>query len=375
MTLEIIKSSHVITCVNTCEVEVVVKQNVTLVIDKEVYEKAHALGINVSKACENYLKQLIEAIETLNSQKDQKGGNLGTVGSGWCGRRDLNPGRQRGSGEIDWERFREFCFRINSPEHAKQLFSYAQRYYPALLQGDFSSLRDLSDTMRPNAMRALSALSKFLGCHDVFRELVRAYGLRWRGKSADDLFLERLGRVSDPEEVWRWIRDVKAARSDLCEFMDLMALSGMRLVEGVCSYNLIIELSREGKLDSYYVHGALEHYRFKELFIRKSKKAFVSFVPAELVSAISNSKKELLTSADAVQKLVQKRGLPLRFADIREAHGTFMTKFLKPSEIDFLHGRVTSSVFMQHYFNPALIGDLRERVLKGVSEILEKVKV
>jgi len=350
---------------------------VSLLIDQETFEKARALGINVSKACENYLKQLIDAIENANQQNQQKGGNLGTVGSGWCGRRDLNPGRQRGSGEgeIDWEKFREFCFRINSPEHAKQLFSYAQRYYPALLQRDFSGLRDLSDTMRPNAMRALSALSKFLGCHDVFRELVRAYGLRWRGKSADDLFLERLSRVVDPEEVWRWIRDVKVARPDLCEFMDLMALTGLRLVEGVCSYNLIIKLSREGKLDSYYIHehGALEHYRFKELFIRKSKKAFVSFVPTELVSAIS--KKEILTSADAVQKLVQKRGLPLRFADIREAHGTFMTKFLKPSEIDFLHGRVTSSVFMQHYFNPALIGDLRERAFKGITEILEKVKI
>ncbi|MCX8151407.1 MAG: integrase, partial [Candidatus Bathyarchaeota archaeon] len=103
------------------------------------------------------------------------------------------------------------------------------------------------------------------------------------------------------------------------------------------------------------------------------KKAFVSFVPADLVMAMAE--REVLTSADEVQKLVQKRGLPLRFSGIREVHGTFMTRYLKPSEIDFLHGRVSSSVFMKHYFNPALIGDLRERVFKGVSEILEKVKV
>ena len=72
------------------------KRHVSLTIDSEIYQKAHELGINVSKACENYLKQLIEAIENANRQNNQKGGNLGTVGSGWCGRRDLNPGRQRG---------------------------------------------------------------------------------------------------------------------------------------------------------------------------------------------------------------------------------------------------------------------------------------
>jgi hypothetical protein len=69
-----------------------------------------------------------------------------------------------------------------------------------------------------------------------------------------------------------------------------------------------------------------------------------------------------------------KRVLPLRFSDVREAHGTFLTKFLKPSEIDFLHGRVTGSVFMANYFNPSLVSDLKARVFQGISEIQEKTK-
>jgi hypothetical protein len=67
--------------------------------------------------------------------------------------------------------------------------------------------------------------------------------------------------------------------------------------------------------------------------------------------------------------------LPLRFGDIREAHGTFMTKFLKESEINFLHGRVTASIFMANYFNPALIADLKSRAFQGIAEIQEKVKI
>ena len=40
---------------------------VSVVIDKEVYEKSHALGVNVSKACENYLKMLNATIEGANN--------------------------------------------------------------------------------------------------------------------------------------------------------------------------------------------------------------------------------------------------------------------------------------------------------------------
>jgi hypothetical protein len=40
---------------------------VSVVIDKEVYEKSHALGVNVSKACENYLKILNATIEGTNN--------------------------------------------------------------------------------------------------------------------------------------------------------------------------------------------------------------------------------------------------------------------------------------------------------------------
>ena len=54
----------------------------------EVYEKAKNLGLNISKVCENALIQVIKALEEVFPEK---GGNLGTVGSGWCGGWDLNP--------------------------------------------------------------------------------------------------------------------------------------------------------------------------------------------------------------------------------------------------------------------------------------------
>jgi intergrase/recombinase len=59
----------------------------------------------------------------------------------------------------------------------------------------------------------------------------------------------------------------------------------------------------------------------------------------------------------------------MRFGDLREYYATVMTKWLTPAEIDFLQGRVSGSVFMRHYFNPALIADLKERTFKGLSQI------
>jgi hypothetical protein len=46
-----------------------------------------------------------------------------------------------------------------------------------------------------------------------------------------------------------------------------------------------------------------------------------------------------------------------------------MTKYLTQPEIDFLQGRISASVFMRNYFNPALIGDLKERVFKGLESL------
>jgi len=234
-------------------------------------------------------------------------------------------------------------------------------------------LRDLPEGQRPNANKGLSALSKYLGVHEQFQNQFRNLGFKWGGKSSDQIVIDRLTKVKgDPDRTFVWIRQVKAERPDLKEFMDLMAVSGLRLVEGVQCYNLIIKLAREDKLDSYYHEETrtLEHFRFKELFIRKGKKAFISFVPADLVQRISE---ETPLAHFGIVQRIQQNGLKVRFSEIREAHGTYLTKHLKAPEIDFLHGRVGSSVFMQNYFNPSMIGDLEQRTFTAIEEILSKI--
>jgi len=72
-------------------------------------------------------------------------------------------------------------------------------------------------------------------------------------------------------------------------------MTRLRLTEAIDCYNLIIQLAKEGKLNEYYNEekGTLEHFKFKEIFLRKNKKVFVSLVPKELVERIASNKKPI----------------------------------------------------------------------------------
>ena len=60
----------------------------------------------------------------------------------------------------------------------------------------------------------------------------------------------------------------------------------------------------------------------------------------------------------------------MRFSDIRELFASCSVKHLKQPEIDFLQGRVSTSVFMQNYFNPMWIADLKTRAITNLTDLL-----
>jgi hypothetical protein len=284
-------------------------------------------------------------------------------------------GRPNGNGlisaeSIDWERFRAWAYKEYRPFTARDRFFHARKYARCLASGDLSELAMLNDCQRVHALKALTALSKFLGVCEDWRRLVRGYGLKCTDRNSDDLIIGRLTKVVNADDVFQWIRQVKEHFPHLGDFMDFLAVTGLRLNEAVESHNLIIDLSGQGRLCEYYKadRRVLEHFRFKETFIRGSKKVFISFVPAELVGRMSRGQR---LDYCRFQKPVARKLGGVRFADVRELHGTLMTKWLRESEIDFLHGRVSSGVFMRNYFNPAWIGDLEDRALVGAGDILK----
>ena len=309
-------------------------------------------------------------------------GSIPEVTANWAGRSVWYDRRVRNASQnypfseksVNWEDFEEFLLTKTSEKVAKDRLRYARKFCYCLLNRDFSELNKFSECKRDHILLSLSALAKFLGVYEVFKELMKAYGLKWRASHAEDLIIARMNKVDEHGEVLEWVTEVNAKLPSLRDFMSFVTVSGLRFVEAVNSYNLIIDLTREGNLNSYYnsKKEILEHYHFKQLFIRRTKKALTSFVPRKLVDRIG--KNEKLTSAQ-INNRIKRAKLKSRFGDVREYFATFMTKFLNPAEIDFLQGRVSASVFMRNYFNPALIENLRQRVFQGVNEMQEILSV
>ncbi|MEM2806023.1 MAG: hypothetical protein QXK86_04150, partial [Candidatus Bathyarchaeia archaeon] len=190
---------------------------------------------------------------------------------------------------IRWEDFERWVFSSHRENVAKDIISYARKYAHCLLQKDLSEVAALRKTLRHHVVKALSNLAKYLGVYEDYRHLIRSYGIGWKGRSADELLIDRLTKVQNPDEVFQWIKQVKKERFELEAFMDFITVTGLRLEEAVLSYNLIVKLQRENRLGEYYNMDkqALEHFKFKDLFIRRTKKAFISFAPKELVLKIA----------------------------------------------------------------------------------------
>jgi hypothetical protein len=235
------------------------------------------------------------------------------------------------------------------------------------LRYDFSELNEFPIAKKRHTLAALSNLSKFLGMYEDFKKLLKDYGLKWENVKAEDLMISRLTKFETRGSVIAWTKIVKEEWPCFRAFMDFINVSGLRCVEAIQSYNLIIELSRQGRLSDYYnaEKEILEHFRFKQLFIRNNKKAFVSIIPRVLIHRVSLS--ERITLAQITNR-IKRKGLKPRFNDIREYYAC-MTRHLSQSEIDFLQDRISGSVFMRNYFNPALISDLKEKVFKTIEEL------
>ena len=80
----------------------------------------------------------------------------------------FEPGSSAWQTDVDWSVFRKWLLKDHKKRVARDLFSYAKKFQHCLLKRDLTEVRDLRDSLRPNVMKALSALSKFRGIQTLF---------------------------------------------------------------------------------------------------------------------------------------------------------------------------------------------------------------
>jgi len=195
-----------------------------------------------------------------------------------------------------------------------------------------------------------------------FKERIKDYGIKWTTFSSIDSFLRILN--SNNKDILTWYQKAtNVLNNDCSTYLKFLITSGLRPNEGIESFNLI-----RTKLDEYYNEelGTLEHFRFKETFLRNTKNAFITIIPKAFMMEIAKKNK---VTYSMVKKKLQRNNLPIELNELRDYYATFMVRHgLIKEEVDLLQGRIGKSIFVRHYWSPA-IKELKQRVFKALKEL------
>jgi len=218
-------------------------------------------------------------------------------------------------------------------------------------------------------LRALSNLSRFLGCYDVWMLKLKRSGIRWsNGDNAMRCFHVLWNGEEERSKIEEWMMEAKRKLDEESwTVIRFLALTGLRTeTEGLLSLKIISEKGLEGYLAEKGGVAVLEHFRFKE-FLRMSKKAFISVLTERLKDDLEEKRVRFMKYGK-LRKRIRTKGLKCRLYDLRKWNATVLRMGgLEAEYVDLLHGRVGATVFVQSY--------LREDmgcVLRRARQILEK---
>jgi len=270
---------------------------------------------------------------------------------------------------IDWEDFKEYLNKVYRPNWSKQCFCYARKYYSFLENP--SKLETFNGYTKNNIRKALIALSKYLGIYRQFKARMEDYGIKWSRSTSIDAFFRMINNKNN--DVIKWLEEnTKLLDRNCSTYLKFVLVSGLRTHEAIDSFNLIIKLNAEGKLGEYYKEECqtLEHFRYPKLFFRNTKNCFVTMIPKAIIKEITEC---TLVTYETIRKRLQRKKKSMRTNELRDYYATFMVRHgLIKEEVDLLQGRIGKSIFVRHYFSPA-INELRNRVFNALSELQKAI--
>ncbi len=270
------------------------------------------------------------------------------------------PGVGRGSDglQIDWDYVERAIYANYSRKWAKWCLTLMRRYYHVLLTSDASELMVLKPRTRLDVMKALGMLARVLGMRDRWKAVREAYGLRWTRER--DYFLTILTSQAYSSLITR-ARRLLASSGHHRGVLEFIALSGLRVGEALEAMDLY-RTEAENYLNRELM--VLEHFRYPERFVRKTKRAYITVVDDYMLGLLESSRPityEALRSS--IRRRLDRDHCPGIF---RKIWATFMRrKGIDPEVIDLLQGRSPKSIFLRHYYRPdvtAIISPVRENL-------------
>ncbi len=189
--------------------------------------------------------------------------------------------------------FKQFLESKYAKGYATSIMEHSRKYHPLLY--DVNGILQAKTTARNNIINSLTALSRFLGTYDSFMAQLKSHGIKRSKPDAVQAFT-RIFNSDAHKGLGEWYQNALAVLNENEKlYLRFMMFSGVRAMEGVKSFNLIVDLGAKYK-EEYYTQTIqfLEHFKYPKLFFRSSKNLYVSAVPKELLDKISKIKKDYL---------------------------------------------------------------------------------
>jgi Archaeal phage integrase len=226
---------------------------------------------------------------------------------------------------------------------------------------------------RIHIMKAISSLARFTGQVPAWQEMKQRYNLTWStGNEKLDAFQRFFDNDKSLDSMLKWVRDaIEILPAQMGEAIKWNSLTGLRPTESLQAIKLIKD---PVTFKTYYdsERQCLQHFKFPELFLRRTKTTYITIVNNDLLriahNATSNPNYDRIRYACA-----DSRGLEFHMAYCRKIYGSWLRQSGIESEIvDLLQGRVPKSVFARHYFTPSL--DYKDRVIRVLDKLKQQIE-
>ena len=243
----------------------------------------------------------------------------------------------------------------------------AKKYGYILKTNSYNDLDNFKPHTKTNIIKALIRLSKVLGCYKTMKTQLKQHGIKLYNGNSYDSFLRILNSNNNQNDVIDYYKQVKAVvRDNEKLFLKYLLYSGLRLSEAINSFNKVIDLAKQNKLEEYYnpEFRALIHMQYKQ-FNRKTKKATLTFIKPKFLSEIASSSE---VDYARLRKRLEKHKLAMKLKYFRRYQNTLLlNNGLSEIETNLVSGRI-NGILLKHYFTPQL-STLATEVFKALETI------
>ena len=248
-----------------------------------------------------------------------------------------------------WNNYQMYLSKTCNKYTCKTRLLYSKRYSHILEESNGQDLVILSNDNRLHAMKALSSLSKYMGCYDSWKDIVQRYQLKWSTEDSVQTFQNISNAQKDLTSMIAWVKELHSQLpKSYGNILIYDTLTGLRPQEACESIRLL-----KNDFDNYIKRQedsmTLEHFKYPQ-FIRRTKKAYISIINDQILETAKCCGEH---SYNAVRIYIKKKGFAMHMAFCRKIFATHLrNQGVEPEIIDLLQGRSPKSVFARHYFKP-----------------------